>query len=292
LRFATSTDDPWQIDADIIGRDFPAASSIPGALLVNTPAFATHVAKNALTLPVSAGGHFMGLGGDSPIQNMIGVITAVLWVVALFVCVLRAPRDALVLLSRSGRAITARSSVVALILTIAIAGAAVVSTFVIYPRPHYLVFIVAGSIVITGYLIDQLGNASLNRWLPVFAIVAVSAIAFMVNVASNLREESLTRPYAASLRLMNEQPTSWVLLTPERPIAIYLDDGEPVLDPELDVTSFGELLERNNITAVFDGILLRQAPYAQLDGFDAFREDPSSFGFQPILPNSPFLIRK
>ena len=294
LRFATAADDPWQIEADIVGRDFPGASSIPAAATTNTSAFVTHVGKNVLTLPISAGGHFMGLGGDSRTQNLVGVATAVLWVAALTVALVRSPTRTRTFLRRFWQTLIAGRSRVSLLLTVIVVGAALVSTLVIYPRPHYLVLLIASLITLTGWMISRLANPSLTRWLPITAIIAVSTFAMVANVFSVT--DSSSKLYGESLREMNASPTTWVLLTPERPIDIYLDNARQIIElPADDVAraeTFGDLIESENVNAVFDGILLRQAEYAQLPGFDAFLADPSSLGFEPVVPGSPFLIRR
>lgn len=291
LRFATASDDPWQVDADIVGRDFPGATSILAAASANTAAFLIHVGKNVATLPISAGGHFIGLGGDSSTQNLVGVLIAVLWVSAMAIAVLRSREKARALAAHAWRIVTARPSLGALLLTVTIVGSALVSTLVIYPRPHYLVFPVAAVVVVFGYTIDRLMGDRIWRWLPVTAIAAVSAVALVSNLLSVFRSDTETATYAKSLRLMNSLPTEWVVLTPERPIDIYLNKGEQILNPEEGASSFAQLLETSNVNAIFDGILLRQADYAQFSDFDAFIEDPQSFGFSPIIPGSPFLIR-
>lgn len=290
FRFATMGDDPWQIEADIVGRDFPGASSIVGAASTNPLAFVTHMAKNALLLPLSAGGHFVGLGGDSLTQNVIGIATALCWVAALVLALLRAPRDTLALIKTSANRLLDRSSLAPLALTIVVIGVALISTFLIYPRPHYLAFVVACVVVLTGFTLNRLGNPRLIRWLPVSAVMAIGAIGFIANMLTIAGDSAQSQVNAQSLRLMNEQGGPWILLTPERPIDLYLANGSQVLEPQVSAMTFDEFLKRNNINVVFDGILLRKADYAQLDGFGSFIEDPESFGFRPIIPNSPFLV--
>jgi len=290
FRFATMGDDPWQIEADIVGRDFPGASSISGAATTNPLAFVTHMANNALLLPLSAGGHFVGLGGNSLAQNAIGMATALCWVAALLFALLRAPRDTLALVRTTVNRLLDRSSLATLALTIVVIGVSLISTFVIYPRPHYLVFVVACVVVLTGFTLDRLGNPRLIRWLPISAVIAIGSIGFIANMLTIAGDSAQIQINAQSLRLMNEQGGPWILLTPERPIDLYLANGSQVLEPQVSVMTFDELLKRNSINVVFDGILLRKADYAQLDGFDSFIEDPESFGFRPIIPNSPFLV--
>ena len=291
LRFATASDDPWQVDADIVERDFPGVNSVVAAASSNTPAFLLHVGKNVATLPISAGGHFMGLGGDSSTQNLVGILTALLWVSAMAIAVLRSPSKTRALAAHAGRNFIARSSLGAFLLSLTIVGSALISTLIIYPRPHYLVLTVAAFVVIFGYAIDRLLADRIRRWLPITAIAAVSAAVLVSNLLTVFRGDTETATYAKSLRLMNSALTQWTLLTPERPIDIYLTNGEQILFPEEGASSFAELLETNNVNAIFDGILFRQADYAQLNDFDAFIEDPQSFGFSPIVPGSPFLIR-
>ena len=291
LRFASADDDPWQIDADVIGRDFPGASSVLQAATTNTPAFLAHMGKNFTTLPVSAGGHFMGLGGDSTAQNAVGIASALLWVSALIVAAFQSPSHTRNLVRRTQNMLTTRSSTSAVILSIILIGATFISTLIIYPRPHYLVFAVATSVVVFGLVIDQLASRRLRRWLPTGAILVVSAAGFIFSALVVIQGDTEKKIYRDSLRTMNGSSSTWVLLTPERPIEIYLTDGKQILNPDMNVTTFAELLKASGVNAVFDGILFRQAEYADLDGFDDFIEDPRSFGFLPIIPGSPFLVK-
>lgn len=292
LRFATEADDPWQIDADVVGRDFPGASSIPAAAATNPGAFATHVARNTITLPLSAGGHFLGLGGDSRTQNALGVATALVWVVSLALALIRPAVPIRETIRRIWRAITARSSRGALAITLITFAAALVSTFVIYPRPHYLTFLIGGLIIATGYLLDRLGNASWLRWFPSLLVALVGVATFIINVVALTDNQDSDKPFAASLRAMNTASTQWRILTPERPLDLYLTNGRQILEPGQDATTFTELLDANNVNAIFDGILVRQADYASLDGFEEFLANPEAFGFTSIIPESPFLIRQ
>ncbi len=294
LRFATESDDPWQIDADVIGRDFPGASSIPAAATANTPAFVTHVGKNVLALPISTGGHFMGFGGDSRSQNLIGVATAGLWLTALTLALVRSPARTRAFTQRSWRTLVAPQSRGAMVIAVIVVGAALVSTVVIYPRPHYLVLAVAILVMMTGIVIADLANPRVTPWLPVTAIMATSALALTAHFFSPMG--SANKLNAESLRALNALPDTWILLTPERPIDIYLVDGQQIINPSEETLAqaetFSDLVESSGVNVIFDGILFRQAEYAQLPGFDAFLQDPTILGFEPVIPGSPFLVRR
>lgn len=101
---------------------------------------------------------------------------------------------------------------------------------------------------------------------------------------------------AKSLRALNALPDTWILLTPERPIDIYLVDGQQIINPSEETLAqaetFSDLVESSGVNVIFDGILFRQAEYAQLPGFDAFLQDPTILGFEPVIPGSPFLVRR
>jgi len=292
LRFATADDDPWQIDADIVGRDFPGATSVFAAVNANPAAFLMHVGRNMATLPISAGGHFVGFGGTSSTQNVVGIVTAVLWVAAVFIAIFRSPVESRALAAQIWRAINTRRSLGALLLTVTTLGAALISTLVIYPRPHYLVFLVAALVVVSGYVMHGLLSNRIKVWIPITAVAVVSAAVLATNIAATLTGDANSATYAKSLRIMNQSATDWILLTPERPVDIYLSNGQQILYPTNEDSSFAELLEVNQVNAVFDGILFRQAPYAGLEDFDSFIENPESFGFSPVIPGSPFLIRE
>ena len=236
----------------------------------------------------------MGLGGDSRSQNLIGVATAGLWLTALTVALVRSPARTRAFTRRSWRTLVAPQSRGAMVIAVIVVGAALVSTVVIYPRPHYLVLAVAILITMTGLVIADLANPRVTPWLPVTAIMATSALALTAQFLSPMG--SANKLNAESLRALNALPDTWILLTPERPIDIYLVDGQQIINPSEETLAqaetFSDLVESSGVNVIFDGILFRQADYAQLPGFDAFLQDPTILGFEPVIPDSPFLVRR
>lgn len=290
LRFATSSDDPWDISTDIVSRDFPTSTSIPSAAMENPTAMVRHVTRNAATLVLSTGGHYLGLGGANRSQNVIGVAVALVWLVSLVATTVRPKQSVSLLMGRSLALLRARQARLALLLTLLVAGVSLISLLVIYPRPHYLGLIVTGLLVATGVFIDRMGRPALLQWLPFKTIAGFSAVALAFNVWS-IAEGSNGQVNAESLRTMNSMDANWRLLTPDRPIDLYLENGTHILAPDVEVASFTELLEANEINAIFDGILFRQASWNSFEDFPTFLEDPARFGFEPVVEGSPFLIR-
>lgn len=290
LRFATADDDPWQIDADVVGRDFPGAQSIPAAAMANPSALGQHMARNAVTLPISAGGHFVGLGGDDSPQNFIGVLAAGIWILALVGSLIRPRRPLGNFLRGELTAIREESARLPATVTLVLLGASLISALIIYPRPHYLVILVATGIAFTGVAIDRLGKVAWIQWVPSFLTMGIGVATLLFSIFALVTQPG-SKTYASALRIMNESDTSWRLLTPERPISIFLDRGTQVLEVDQDFTSFADLLNQEDINAVFDGILLRQASWSGLKDFQEFLDDPGSFGFRSISPGSPFLVR-
>lgn len=285
-RFATSGDDPWQIDAPVVEQVFPGASSVSEALLVNPPAFVEHVLRNVIQLPISLGGHLLGLGGLTDRANLFGLAAAGLWLLAIGVGVVKSRHSLSAQIGNAITTVTARKRWAAGLISAAVIVVAGISMITIYPRPHYLLFAASLILVMSGISLSHLLSNGVAKYLPMAALIGLAAIAVFFS-----ESQTATKVNSSSLNQLNAMNQSWRLLTPEKPIDIYLDKAQYVIADPAGHPSFIDYVNANKVNVIFDGVLLRQAPYAQLPGFEEFLTDPRKYGFAPVLPDSPFLVR-
>ena len=291
LRFATAVDDPWQISEDVVGRDFPGATSIASAAIANPTAITVHIARNGLILPLSAGGHFMGLGGDSRQQNQVGIIAASVWMVGFTLTLINAAKNRSDTLHRLRNFFYGPSARVPLLVATVLLGSVLLSTLIIYPRPHYLGVLIATALLMTGVAIDRFGRNSWTKLFPERAVLIVGMGILLFNISFLVTENTMNKSNLTALRLMNSSQTEWRLLTPERPISIYLNEADHILDVDEEYGSFAELIDALDVNVVFDGVLFRRASWSTLEDFERFLDSPQDFGFTPITPGNSFLVR-
>jgi hypothetical protein len=289
-RFAQSGDDPWQISSPVIETTFPGATSVLGALQANPAALLQHAILNAVKFPVSLVGHFCGLGGTTLPATVLGVSAAFSWLAGCAVAVATSLRR--VGLRRSlERLRPPGPAQIPMALSIFVIGTALLSALVIYPRPHYLGIFIGLLVVLSAISLNRLGDWKVTQLLPSATLAGLALVALLLSLGSAFACRDSCKPVAKSLNALNNVSVDWKLLAVDQSVDVYLTRGGYVSEATGNAGTFAQVLQKEGVNLVYDGFLFRRGPWSILPDFPDFLANPSAFGFQPILPGSPFLVK-
>jgi len=283
LRNPIGAQDVWLNASDATAADFPGAGSVTEALIANPMLMLNHFLTNAIQTPISVIGHALGVESPSIAGLTLGTV-AVLSLLVLTLTSLIVGRKFI----RNGlRDIKLnRTNIVLIAVTMLFALAPMIA---IYPRPHYQLLFVGAIIVATSSLLSLQLRSLKAVWSGstfTLSLVLLSTLIASQFVFASNRDAK----FEASIRAVQEQVADPIIVSGDQEVDAFLP-GSQVAEPLSTELSITTQLNETGVNVVVITPILAQTSWAQTLGFDDFVDNPASFGFREVVPDSNIWIR-
>lgn len=288
LRSAQSGEDPWLNSAQIAERFFGNEDSVLGAALVDPGAVTLHFVKNIATGPMYFVGVILPIWWKEPGATLLDfVLVASFLLVALTLVVLSIKYWKLTLPPGSARKILLNGKVWLVITVLVIAASPIVF---IYPRIHFFGVLVGAFLVGLAVFIERVGRAPyrVNVLFVTSGVIAVLACtSAAVGALQSIVEPPQLLRAVQALRLTDPNA---VLLTADSGIKAYLPELVEVTPDLIEGNSIEVFLESRKISAILLNDRLKASSLSGFEDFQAFLEDPTAYGFDPVTEGSELLV--
>lgn len=292
-RHVGAGEDPWLDAAEIVTRFFGSADGVLAALVANPNAFFQHLTDNLVIIPSTIRRQNLDLSLGSLREGSVSAWMVVVLIVSVLISLAPVRGRTIQRLRISAMRLPHGREWIRIPIIVALAASVLLPAAIVYPRAHYLVVPTALLIIALVAIQDRWGSDHLNVILPFALTVALFSIWSFQTAALAIDRLSNPAPMALTASRMEAMDRTWRLLAVDWGLTVYVSRLSRVeAEPENAQETFVDFLTRNNVNALLINDRFNAASWSQLAGFEVFKSDPGSFGFEQVTVGSPVWIRR